>query len=81
MTVFPEGSSCPYDVINHVEYYQEDVLPEIDLARDVIMDRGWLGRDDGMMHSVSSMMDKAYPYLGLVIVGVIVLYALATGGH
>lgn len=81
MTVFAEGSSCPYDVINHVEYYQEDVLPEIDLARDVIMDRSWFGRDDGMMHSVTNALDKLYPYVGLMIVGVIVLYAILTGGH
>lgn len=45
------------------------------------MDRSWLGRDDGMMHSVTNAMDKIYPYLGLVIVGVIVLYAIVTGGH
>lgn len=55
------------------------MLPEIDLERDVIIDRSWM-RDDGMMHSVSGMMQKLYPYAGLAIVGIIVLYALITGG-
>lgn len=61
-----------------MEYYQEDVLPEIDLERDVVLGKGW--GDDGMMHPVSGLAAKVYPYAGLILVGAIVGYALLTGG-
>lgn len=41
--------------------------------------RTWNG-EDGMMHAASDLMAKVYPYIGLIIVGIIVGYALLTGG-
>lgn len=72
----------PYDAINDVEYYQEDIWPELDLAREVVIAKKWWGGGgDGLMHQVSgAALDKMYPYIAVAIVGAVLAYALLTGG-
>ena len=66
-------------MVEHVEYYQEDVLPELDIERDVVTEWG-LGKKDGLMKTIDKNWDKLYPIVGLVIVGAVLVYAFATGG-
>lgn len=76
--MYQEGSSTPYDVIQHVEYYQEDVLPELDLERDVVSE--WGVQKKTLMQTVSGAYDAIYPFIGIAVVGVILVYAFLTGG-
>lgn len=66
-------------MVEHVEYYQEDVLPELDIERDVVTEWGF-GKKDGLMKTIDKNWDKLYPIVGLVIVGAVLIYAFATGG-
>lgn len=62
-----------------MEYYQEDVLPELDIERDVVSEWSF-GKKDGLMHTIDSNWNKIYPYIGLAVVGAVLVYAFATGG-
>lgn len=76
--MYQEGSSTPYDVIQHVEYYQEDVLPELDLERDVVSE--WGIQKKTLMQTVSGAYDAIYPFIGIAVVGAILVYAFLTSG-
>lgn len=45
----------------------------------MVITKNW-GRDDGMMHAATDTLEKLYPYAGLILVGIIVLAAILTGG-
>lgn len=75
--VFREGASVAYDTLLEDAYYQENVLPSIDLFRDVR--RGKL-KGAGLLQGLTTLVDQLYPILGLVIVVGVVGYALLTGG-
>lgn len=76
--VFPEGASCAYDTLGDCQddYYQEAVLPCIDLFRDVRTQRF---KAAGRLQAMQKMMNAAYPFVGLAILGVVVLYGLLEG--
>lgn len=75
--VFQEGASVAYDTLMEDAYYQEAVLPSIDLFRDV--KRGRL-KGAGILQGLTSFIDQLYPILGLIIVVGVVGIALLTGG-
>lgn len=78
--IYPEGSSAPYDTINGVSYYQEDVLPEIDMIRGAL-GTGPLSNKKRMLMKAKTAVDSyVIPYVGIIIVGVILAYAFLTGG-
>lgn len=76
---FPEGSSLAYDT--HEEcvsaYYQDNVLPAIELERAVRKNRT---KGQGILQSATNTMNALYPIAGLLITVAIVGYALLTGG-
>ena len=78
--IYPEGSDVPYDTINNVSYYQEDVLPEIDMIRGALGHGLFINKTKLLMKAKSAMDNYILPYIGVVIVGVILAYAFLTGG-
>lgn len=78
--IYPEGSGVPYDTINNVSYYQEDVLPEIDMIRGALGHGLFNSKTKLLMKAKSAMDNYILPYIGVVIVGVILAYAFLTGG-
>lgn len=76
---FPEGSSLAYDTAPECvsAYYQENVLPAIELAKAVKKNR-W--KAAGFLKSAQDTMRALYPIAGILITAVIVGYALLTGG-
>ena len=65
--------------MEHVEYYQEDVLPELDLERDVVAE--WnTAQKKGLMQVASEGYEKIYPFIGMFVVGAILVYAFLTSG-
>lgn len=78
--IYREGASAPYDTINGVSYYQEDVLPEIDMIRDAL-GGGLFDRNKRLLMKAKGAIDNfLIPYLGLIVVGVILAYAFLSGG-
>lgn len=77
VSIFPEGGSVAYDTLMEDAYYQEAVLPSIDLFRDV--KRGRL-KGAGLLKGLTTLVDQLYPALGLIIVVGVVGIALLTGG-
>lgn len=77
VSIFPEGGSVAYDTLMEDAYYQEAVLPSIDLFRDV--KRGRL-KGAGLLKGLTTLVDQLYPILGLIIVVGVVGIALLTGG-
>lgn len=77
VSIFPEGGSVAYDTLMEDAYYQEAVLPSIDLFRDV--KRGKL-KGAGLLKGLTTLVDQLYPILGLIIVVGVVGIALLTGG-
>lgn len=76
---FPEGSSLAYDTAPECvsAYYQENVLPSIELAKAVKKNR-W--KAAGFLKSAQDTMRSLYPIAGILITAVILGYALLTGG-
>lgn len=76
---FPEGASLAYDTAPECvsAYYQENVLPAIELAKAVKKNR-W--KAAGFLKSAQDTMRALYPIAGILITAVIVGYALLTGG-
>lgn len=76
---FPEGSSLAYDTAPECvsAYYQENVLPAIDLDKAVKKNR-W--KAAGILKSAQDTMRALYPIAGILITAAIVGYALLTGG-
>ena len=78
--IYREGSAVPYDTIRDVSYYQEDVLPEIDMIRGALGHGLFNNKTKMLMKAKSAMDNYILPYIGVVIVGVILAYAFLTGG-
>lgn len=78
--IYREGSAVPYDTIRDVSYYQEDVLPEIDMIRGALGHGLFNNKAKLLMKAKSAMDNYILPYIGVVIVGVILAYAFLTGG-
>lgn len=76
--MFPEGSSLAYDTHEEcvMAYYQDNVLPAIDLERAVRKNKT---KGQGVLQSAANTMNALYPIAGLIITGVVVLYAFLTG--
>lgn len=77
--IFPEGSSLAYDTAPECvsAYYQENVLPAIDLAKNVKNGRF---KGAGFLKSAQDTMRALYPIAGVLITAAIVVYAFLTGG-
>lgn len=75
--IFPEGASVAYDTLEEDAYYQEAVLPAIDLYRDVNRRRF---RQAGVLQGVTTAARQLYPYAGLVITLAVVGWAMLSGG-
>lgn len=78
VTIYPEGGSAPYDTVPGVSYYQDDVLPEIDM----ILGSAGLSalRKNALLMKAKAISDNLLiPYGGLIIVGIVIAYALIAG--
>lgn len=75
---FREGSSLPYDCREDcvLAYYQDNVLPAIDMEKAVRKSRT---KGQGILQSATDTMRALYPMAGLIITGIIVLYAFVSG--
>ena len=76
--VFQEGADVAYDTLVEDAYYQEAVLPSIDLQRDVKRARF---KQAGRFQAIRSAAAAFYPFMGLAIMGIIVLWAILGGGR
>lgn len=72
--VFPEGSDVAYDTAPEMEdaYYQENVLPSIDLQRNVRTDKL---KARGVLAGASDLMRNLYPFAGLILLVGVLAYA------
>lgn len=76
VSVFAEGASCAYDTLREDDYYQEAVLPCIDLFRDVKMQRI---KTLGKLESVRRTITALYPFIGIAVLGLVLAYAFLEG--
>lgn len=76
--IYREGSSAPYDTMPGVTFYQEDVLPEIDMIKGSIGPSSL--RKNALLMKAKAITDNLLlPYGGLIIVGLVIAYALIAG--
>lgn len=76
--IFEEEASAPFDTPVGVSYYQEDVLPEIDMIRST--SRTVLGTKSALMRAMSTGRDLMLAYGGIIITGVVLAWAFLSGG-
>lgn len=78
VTIYPEGGSAPYDTLPGVSYYQDDVLPEIDMIKGSVGPSAL--RKNALLMKAKAISDNLLiPYGGLIIVGIVIAYALIAG--
>ncbi len=77
VSVFREGSCVAYDTLIEDAYWQEAVLPSIDLQRDVKRARF---KTVGHFAAMTSAINSLYPIMGLLIVGVVLIWTFLSGG-
>ena len=76
--IYPEGASAPYDILPGVSYYQDDVLPEIDMIKGSVGPSAL--RKNALLMKAKAISDNLLiPYGGLIIVGIVIAYALIAG--
>lgn len=76
--IYPEGASAPYDTLPGVSYYQDDVLPEIDMIKGSVGPNA-LRKNSLLMKAKAISDNLLIPYGGLIIVGIVIAYALIAG--
>lgn len=76
--LYPENGSCPYDVVGGVSFYQEDIVPELDLIRQEGKSPFGIKRQ---FAQVASQIHAGFlAYGGLIIMGAVLAYAFISGG-
>lgn len=76
--IYREGASAPYDTLPGVSFYQEDVLPEIDMIKGSVSPSAL--RKNALLMKAKAISDNLLlPYGGLIIVGIVIAYALIAG--
>lgn len=72
--VFAEGSDVAYDTAPELEdaYYQENVLPTIDLQRNVRTNKL---KAKGVLAAGADLMTKLYPFAGMILLVGVLAYA------
>lgn len=78
VVIYPEGGSAPYDTLPGVSYYQDDVLPEIDMIKGSV-GLSALRKNTLLMKAKAISDNLLIPYGGLIIVGIVIAYALIAG--
>lgn len=76
--LYPENGSCPYDVIGDTSFYQEDIVPELDLIRQE--GRSPFGIKRQFAQVATQIHGAFVAYGGLIIMGAVLAYAFITGG-
>lgn len=76
--IFEEEASAPFDTPEGVSYYQEDVLPEIDMIRST--SRTILGTKTALMRVMSAGREMMLAYGGMIITGIVLAWAFLSGG-
>lgn len=75
---FREGADVAYDTLDEDAYYQEAVLPSIDLYRDVKRAKF---KAAGILQTASSMFRGFYPFIGVLVLVAVLGYAFLNGGR
>lgn len=78
VTIYREGASAPFDTLPGVSYYQEDVLPEIEMIKGS-MSPSSLRKNALLMKAKAIGNNLLLPYGGLIIVGIVIAYAFIAG--
>ena len=75
--IFEEGSSVPYDTLPvcYDAYYQENVFPMLDIIRNSRR----LKKNSRLMTAAFTGWKALAPYMGLLMTGAIVLFAILFG--
>lgn len=75
--VYAEGSLVPYHVRNREGYRLDYILAEIDMEKAMIP-KDLLGKRS-VFARMGSGLSKLVPYFGLIVAGIVIIWAVLTG--